>query len=218
MKYIAAFLLGLLLVILAVLGAQAQAAESIWLGVERTTYKVDEIVAVRVNAISAMPIQGFTFQIRYDPACLEPVNASSAIPNMNGLSLPQTVGLVDASFASTVSQAANGVLAEANFKTLTGCQTTLTLESAALAYRDAEGFAVPLPGITIGERNITLVIDDSPGESQEISPLGTPLALGPETEESEGGNNNWIGIITVAALVLMLVLVGGTIYFVYKSS
>jgi hypothetical protein len=37
-------------------------------------------------------------------------------------------------------------------------------------------------------------------------------------EESERGNNSWIGIITVAALVLMLVLVGGTIYFVYKSS
>jgi hypothetical protein len=218
MKYIAAFLLGLLLVLLAALGAQAQAAESIWLSVERTTYKVDEIVAVRVNAISAMPVQGFTFQIRYDPACLEPVNASSAIPNMNGLSLPQTVGLVDASFASTVSQVANGVLAEANFKTLTGCQTTLVLESAALAYRDAEGFAAPLPGITIGERNIVLVIEDTPGESQEISPLGTPLALAPEVEESERGNNSWIGIITVAALVLMLVLVGGTIYFVYKSS
>jgi len=217
MKLVAAFLLGLLLVFFAAIGAQAQAAESIWLSVDGTTYKTGEIVTVHLNALSAMPIQGFTFQIRYDPECLEPVNASSAIPNMNGLSLPQTAGLVDASFASTVSQAANGVLAEATFRTLKGCQTNLTLESAALAYRNAEGFAAPLPGITLGESNIALVIDDAQGESQEVSPLGTPLALGAETEPDQGGFN-WTGVIPVVALVFMVILVGGTIYYVHKSS
>jgi len=217
MKHVAAFFLGLLLVFLVAIGAQAQSAESIWLSVDGTTYKTGEIVTVHLNANSAMPIQGFTFQIRYDPECLEPVNASSAIPNMNGLSLPRTAGLVDASFASTVPQAANGVMAEATFRTLKGCQTNLTLESAALAYRNAEGFAAPLPGITLGESNISLVIDNAPGESQEPTPMGTPLALGSETEPEQGGFN-LTGIIPVVALVVMVILVGGTIYYVHKSS
>src|SRR4026208_527125 len=62
----------------------AQTSESIWLTSSTTPYKTGETVMVALNASSATPIQGFTFQIRYDPACLRPVNASSPIPGMNG--------------------------------------------------------------------------------------------------------------------------------------
>ena len=117
-----------------------------------SAYKTGETVLVTVNAVSGTPVQGFTFQIRYDPACLQPVNATSPIPGMNGLSLPQTTGLVDASFASTTPQTANGILAEVRFVTLGGCQTNLTLESAALAIRNKSGFAAPLAGVTVGEK------------------------------------------------------------------
>ena len=121
---------------------------------------------------------------------------------MNGLYLPQTEGLVDASFASTTPQTANGVLAEVHFSALAGCQTNLILESAGLAIRDASGFAAPLPGVTVGEQNIVLNIDHTVGEQVEQPLLGTPLALGPT---SEGTPNRG------TALLIILVVVVGTV-------
>ena len=132
----------------------AQSPESIWLTIGGSAYKTGETFKVLVNAASVTPIQGFTFQIRYDPACVKPINASSPVPGMNGLSLPQSVGLVDASFASTVPQNVGGVLAEVTFETLGGCQTNLFLESANLAVRNDSGFAAALPGITLGQNTI----------------------------------------------------------------
>lgn len=204
MKLIAGFIPAAILACAAVLNVNAQAAESIWIASDAAAYKTRDTVIATVDAVSATPIQGFTFQIRYDPACLQPINAASPIPGMNGLSLPQTAGLVDASFASTTPQAANGVLAEVRFTALAGCQTSLVLESAALAIRNASGFAVPLPGITIGARNIALSIDSAAGGSRPTPPvIGTPLPLGPETPAGSGGG----GIATFLPVILMLLLV-----------
>ena len=206
MKYTNALALALVLILSIVTSVGAQPAESIWLATNTLAYKTGETVIVTVNAASATPIQGFTFQIRYDPACLQPKNASSPIQSMNGLSLPQTEGLVDASFASTTPQTINGVLAEVHFLTLAGCQTNLTLESAGLAIRNASGFAAPLPGVTIGEKNIILNIDSAIGESQANQPLlGTPLALGP-AQPTNTGSRSW-----TTALWIILAVVGGTI-------
>ena len=206
MKYTNALALALVLILSIVTSVGAQSAESIWLATNTLAYKTGETVIVTVNAASATPIQGFTFQIRYDPACLQPKNASSPIQSMNGLSLPQTEGLVDASFASTTPQTINGVLAEVHFLTLAGCQTNLTLESAGLAIRNASGFAAPLPGVTIGEKNIILNIDSAIGESQADQPLlGTPLALGP-AQPTNTGSRSW-----TTALWIILAVVGGTI-------
>lgn len=202
MKPIRAFILALVLILSSVLVASAQAAESIWLAATTTAYKRGETVTVTVNAASATPIQGFTFQLRYDPSCLQPINASSPIPGMNGLSLPQTAGLVDASFASTTPQVANGTLADVQFQALAGCQTNLTLESAGLAIRNASGFAAQLPGVTIGEKNVTLNIDNAAGSAQEQPLLGTPLPLGPT-----GSSETKDPIVTKALLVMLLVVV-----------
>jgi hypothetical protein len=185
MKSIYSFLLAIIFTFAIVINVNAQAAETIWLTANTTAYKTGETVIITVNSISAAPIQGFTFQIRYDPVCLQPVNATTPIPGMNGLSLPQTAGLVDASFASTTPQAANGVLAEVRFVTLSGCQTNLTLESAALAIRNESGFAAPLAGVTLGEKNVALNIDKAQGTSDLQPASGTPLALAPEASSSE---------------------------------
>ena len=216
MKYTTVLILALLLLLSTVASVSAQSAESIWIETNMTAYKTGETVIVTVKAVSVTPIQGFTFQIRYDPACLQPINAASPIQGMNGLSLPQTDGLVDASFASTTPQTANGVLAEVHFITLAGCQTNLTLESAGLAIRDASGFAAPLPGVTIGEKNIVLNIDNAVGESQVDQPLlGTPLPLGPaQSQSSDAGSSDW-----GTALLIVLVVVGGTVgimFVLYK--
>ncbi len=188
MKSITAFILAILFTFNVVIAVNAQTAEGIWLSANTTAYKTGETVVVVINGASATPIQGFTFQIRYDPSCLKPINAASPIPGMNGLPLPQLSGLVDASYASTTPQVANGVLAEVRFTALGGCQTNLTLESAALAIRNESGFAAPLPGVAIGEKNIALNIDKEVGNSQSseavsgaILPLDPPPAAAPKS-------------------------------------
>ncbi len=82
MKSVNAFIVASILTLTLVMNVGAQSAESIWLTANTTTYKTGETVVVTLNAASATLIQGFTFQIRYDPACLRPTNASSPISGM----------------------------------------------------------------------------------------------------------------------------------------
>jgi hypothetical protein len=205
MKRILACAFAILFALAGAIQASAQSAESIWLTASTTVYKTGEDILVILNASSATPIQGFTFQIRYDPACLRPVTASSPIPGMNGLPLPQLTGLADGSYASITPQTVNGVLAEVRFTALKGCQTGLTLESAALAVRNAEGFAAPLSSVLIGERNISLFIDSAVGASQPSqADSGSVLPLAPP--EAEQGMPGWIMGIVPALLVCLLML------------
>lgn len=202
-----AYLLAILIAFSLAVGVQAQASESIWLTAGNTAYKTGETVFVTLNASSATPIQGFTFQIRYDPSCLKPVNASSPIPGMNGLPLPQLTGLVDGSYASTAPQSANGILAEIKFTALKGCQTGLTLESAALAIRNAEGFAAPLSTVLVGERNVALSIDSEVVAAQPAQPeSGSILSLEPPPAVDRG-IPQWLIIAAVIAGLLGLLFV-----------
>ena len=205
MKSLTALILAIVLTVAATANVNAQGTESIWLTANTTAYKTGETVTVILNASSTTPIQGFTFQIRYDPNCLKPVNAVSQVPGMNGLPLPQLRGQVDGSYASTTPQTVNGVLAEIRFVALGGCQTDLLLESAALAIRSAEGFAAPLAGVLVGERNVALNIDKEVGTSQttqsisgSILPLDPPPATGPEIPAWFVG---LLGVLLAAGLV-----------------
>jgi len=211
MKSITAIILVFIFAFSMVTGVSAQSSESIWLTSGVSDYKTGETVTVFVNAMSVTAIQGFTFQIRYDPACLKPLNASSPISGMNGLSLPHTAGLVDASFASTVPQNANGVLAQVTFEALGGCQTNLVLESAALAVKNQSGFAAPLPGVSLGASNIPLNIDSAIGASQPQVLAGTPLALDPNSSPSSSSTTPILGIA-----LLTILLVGGLGFGIYK--
>jgi len=211
MKPITAFILALTFSIAAVIHVNAQAAESIWLTASTTAYKTKETVTVTVNAISATPIQGFTFQIRYDPACLQAVNATSLIPGMNGLSLPQTSGLLDASYASSTHQTVNGALAKVRFVALKGCQTTLTLETAALAIRNDSGFAAPLTSVVIGEKRVALNIDTAVGVPEPSQPASaSTLLLEPKSSSSDQAFFGW----TIGSLAILLIL--GILFGVFK--
>ncbi len=210
MKSVPAFVLAFIFTVVATMSASAQSAESIWLTANTTAYKTGETVIVTVNGASATPIQGFTFQIRYDPACLKPVNASSTVPGMNGLPLPQLSGLVDGSYASTTPQIVNGVLAEVRLEALKGCQTNLTLESAALAIRNEAGFAAPLASVTIAEKNVALNIDKEVVASQsEIPATGALLPLTPPVE-TRSLKFGWIIGLLAAVFVL------GSMFIIFK--
>ena len=183
MKSISVFVLAFLLAFILVVNVGAQSSESIWLTANTASYKTNETVIVAVNGTSATPIQGFTFQIRYDPACLQPVNAVSTIPGMNALPLPQLAGLADGSYASTTPQAVNGVLAEVRFTALKGCQTNLILESAALAVRNESGFAAPVPNVVVDQKNVPFTIDKEAVAAQSPESLaGSVLPLTPPAE------------------------------------
>ena len=206
MKRILSFTVAILLALTMVFNANAQTNETIWLTADTMAYKTGETVYVVINASSATPIQGFTFQIRYDPSCLSPVNASSPIPGMNGLPLPQLNGLVDGSYASTNPQSVNGILAEVRFTALKGCQTGLTLESAALAVRNPEGFAIPLAGVLLGNQSLSLIIDSATGVANVSQPeeSGSILHLAPP--QLDQGIPTWIAGIMFVILVGLLML------------
>lgn len=196
MKKIASLPLAIIFALAIFIRVNAQAAETIWLTANAATYKTGETAAISINAISNAKIQGVTFQISYDPACLQPLSATSPVQGMNGLPLPQTPGLVDATFASSAPQTANGVVAEVRFRMLGECQTNLTLESAALATRDANGFAKPLEGIAIGEKKVALKVSKEAGSANLPEPFigGTPLVLGP-VDSSAGEFPSWLVIL-----------------------
>jgi Inner membrane component of T3SS, cytoplasmic domain/Cohesin domain len=211
MKSFTALLLAILLTFILVISVGAQTPESIWLTANTTAYKTGETVIVAVNASSATPIQGFTFQIRYDPACLKPVNAASTVPGMNALPLPQISGLADGSYASTTPQTVSGVLAEVRFTALKGCQTNLTLESAALAIRNESGFAAPLAGVTMGQKDIALSVAKEVGVAESAPPVGSILPLEPPPAAKQGISVWGIGLL--AFLVIVGILFGAFKYF-----
>lgn len=204
MKKFALTLVALIFLFVAI-PVKAQSAESIWIAASTTSFKTGETVVVTVNGSSATPIQGLTFQIKFDPACLQPVNAASPISGMNGLSLPQISGLVDASFASTAPQIANGVLAEVRFITLGACQTNITLESAALVIKNESGFAAPLAGVALGEKSIAFAVSAEKGTSADSPLLGTPLALGTEPENPSSSLPAGTTIILVVIGLLLII-------------
>jgi hypothetical protein len=149
-KYLTAIILVLALAFGLLPGARAQAAETIWMEMSTSTFSVGETLTVTLKSNSANSFQGFSFQLRYDPACLQPVAINSLVAGLNSMSVPQSAGLVDAIFASTTPLSANAALAEVKFNTLAPCQTSLNLESASLVVSDASGMAVPLQGVSVG--------------------------------------------------------------------
>lgn len=196
--------------------AKAQSVESIWLSASAASYKTGETVIVAVNAVSATPIQGFTFQLRYDPECLRPVNAASTVPGMNGLPLPQLAGQVDGSYASTTPQVVNGVLAEIRFTALRGCETSLTLENAALAIRNQSGFAAPLTGVTIGETTVALSISMEKSAQESFQPVsGSILPLEPPAAAQKSIP---IWVIGIASALLAVGAIGGFALFRMKPA
>lgn len=209
MKKLISTTLAIIVCLFFVIPAHAQTPESIWITASTTSFKTGETLIVTVHANSGTPIQGFTFQIRYDPACLQPINAASPIAGMNGLLLPQLGGLVDATFASTTPQVVTDTLAELRFTTLGACDTNIALESAALAIKSESGIAAPLPGISIPEaqKAVPLTISSEQGTASDQALVGTPLSLEVESQPATSSSIS-IGTIVVLAIIALLLIAG----------
>ncbi len=203
------FVLFLLIVVsfTSAITVHAQAPETFWIQSNAAAFKTNETVTVTVNAISATPIQGFTAQIRYDPACLQPLNGTSPISGMNGLAVPQQAGLADVSFASTTPLTVNGVLAELRFTALKSCQTSLTLESAALVVRNEAGLAAPISGITLNQNPVTLTIDSASGNPQPEVKGPSVLSLAPAAV-AKASPLNWrmMGLLGLTVIVVASII------------
>jgi len=101
-------------------------------------------------------------------------------------------------------------LAEIRFITLGGCQTGLSLESAALAIRNEAGFAAPVAGVTLGEKNIALNIDKEVAVSQAPQQeSGSVLALNPPPVVEKGFSGWGLGL-------LLVLLIAGIALGAYK--
>jgi len=207
MKRLSLFVFFVMVSLVSVITVQAQTTETLWIRANTTAYKTNETVTVMVNGISTTPIQGFTAQIRYEPSCLQPESGTSPISGMNGLAVPQQAGLADVSFASTTPQLANGILAELRFKALKGCQTSLTIESAALVVRSEAGLAVPVPGINIDQTPLMLNIDNTEGNPQPQVAGPSALSLTPaNTSASFSVNWRMIGLLVLAAILIAFII------------
>ena len=162
----------------------AQAAETIWMETDKGSYGAGETVTVTLKANSVTPFQGFTFKLRYDPACLEPTVPASLLSGLNYMPVPQKSGLVSGIFANTSPLSANGALAEIKFKILTSCQSTLKLEKASLSISDASGMPVAIQGISLGASS--LVVTTGGSEAALTQPThaapANPTIIVPDTD------------------------------------
>ena len=199
----------------------AQAAETIWMESSQQTYNAGDTITVTIKAISSTPIQGFNFQLRYDPACLQPSVPTGLLPGLNYMSVPQTEGLVDGIFASTTPLSANGALAEIQFKALAACQTSLQLEKASLAVLDASRMAVPLQGVSLGAS--TVAFNGGNAAAPAVQPTNQPEAnatnpadanqvaapeANPTAESAPAKSNPLSGLFLPIAIVLGILLLG----------
>ena len=84
------------------------------------------------------------------------------------------------------------------------------MESAALAIRNASGFAASVTGVALGEKNVALNIDKEVVQSQATQPVsGALLQLTPPPPTSQGIPGWLIGLLAT-------LLVAGGVFVIYK--
>lgn len=215
LKKLSVCLIALFLVLTAYRAAFAQAASTIWLETDRQTAGPSDLITIKLNASSGTPVQGFAFQLSYDPACLQPESLTSLLPGLNNLEVPQKPGLVDAIFASTQPLQVNGSLAAVTFKPLAACQNNLILQKASLAIRDASGIAQPVPDVRMGASSLVITVSAAAPQATPLSSSassGEPAAtLAPGTSpagsNSEESSNDFL-LILLAVTLAGLLLIG----------
>jgi hypothetical protein len=231
MKPISAIFLTIIFLFSTVFRVSAQSADTIWIEATDQNYSVGEVITVNLYGMTSIPIQGFAFQLSYDPTCIQPEQPSSSQTGMNSFPLPQETGLLDVSFYSTAPQPISGPLTEIKFTTLSVCETTIKLENASLMILDETGIAHPLDGITLGTNAISLSVGNSveiptavaPKEPQSngdtssapVQPVSTliPVSVIKDSPFSDTFLYDWFGI-TLSIFLVMIAVFIGLVFFI----
>jgi len=234
MKPISIIFLAIIFLFSTVFHVNAQSADTIWIEAINQSYTVGEVVTVNLYGMTSIPIQGFAFQLSYDPACVQPEQPSSSQTGMNSFPLPQETGLVDASFYSSAPQPISGPLTEIKFTTLAVCETTIKVENASLMILDETGIARPLEGVILGISTISLSVENSmsiptavvlegaksDGDTSSapvVQPVSTllPVPVPTELPMSNSFLPDWFGAILSITLVVIAILIG--VFFFIKN-
>jgi len=227
LKQLTALILTLLIALSALTGVSAQADETIWMEIDKESFTVGESITVTLKTNTTRPVQGFTYQLRYDPVCLQPGIPLSKAAGLNTMAVPQTEGMVEAVFASTTPIDVSGSLSEVKFNTLKNCQTSLKLEKANLVVADKNGMAVTQPGISMGISSLLInvagtapVQSDSNAESETAAaqnpeaaaPDAIPSASGAKTANPDGSLGwllvplgIWLGLFIFIGLIVVTI-------------
>lgn len=138
--------------------AYAQEQNRISIATETVSRGEKSIVQVTVSANAVEKIQGISFQLRYDSACLQPSGFQSLVLNLNNTSMPQSPGVVDGIFTSTEPLSANGGMVNVNFTPITACENTLALIKADLIVLSVDGFAEPLADVVVDTTPVVVAV------------------------------------------------------------
>lgn len=197
----------------------AQAINAISISADTTRQGEKTVLQVTVAASAIEKIQGITFQLKYDPACLQPSGFQSLVLNLNNTSMPQNAGLVEGIFTSTEPLTANGGMVNVNFTPLKACQNELGLVKADLVVLSPEGFAQPMSGVSVNTEPVTIsvgpeqvsgsieptqsmsVLDESATPNAEATPE-TSVTTIPEEKESAPSSLERTVVILAGILIL----------------
>ena len=202
--------------------APAQTAETIWITTDKVTFSGDEPVRVMILANSATPIQGFSFRLQYDPACLQVKSSDKSIAQLSNMSMKQEPGIVEGIYTSTEPITINGQLVEVQFVGIKECTTALQLASASLMALNADRIAVELEGITVDKTPVNIGFSSASSQpaatAQSIAVLDDPnqvITEDPTAQAAPGSMLTWylvgggalIALLLAGAIALLVVLI-----------
>ncbi len=219
MKRLTALILALLIAFLALPVARAQAAETIWIETSQDSYTVGEPITITLKTNTTRSIQGFTYKLRFDPACMQPEVPVSLFSEINYMAVPQTPGQVEAIFASTKPIQATGGISEIHFSTIASCQSSIKLEEARLIIAGTDGMAVPMNGVSQGTSSLVIRIAGAAApaaiaitpQAVNTDPQTSSTAAPQLTPEPASPTNTWSWLLVPLGILLALVLFIGAI-------
>lgn len=151
--------------------ASAQSANNLSLTASTPNVASGQNLLVTLQGNVSTPSQGFSLQLRYDPACLQLLKhtPTGLLPADAFPVETKADGLLDVAYtllggAKTFS--GSGALLEIEFKTLKTCQTNLSLESAKLMASNEQGLAY--------------YVDTELGAPLSVSIISTGVVLTPQ--------------------------------------
>ncbi len=201
----------------------AETADSVWIESEQQFLQVGETITITVRTSVSVPLQGYTFQLGYDPACLQLQETTNLISGMNSLPTPEETGFVEATYFSAVPQVIDTALATVSFVVLSACDTVITLQDVNLTIPAPDGMPVklvldiPVSGISFSFGGIQVLATNTPPPL--TSPTNIPQSTStpgqtastptsPTTPPPPPSLSSWFFVLMTSAVGIMAIIAG----------